>query len=66
MEEPSYPRNPTGRATGGWATGRWHPGSWELWRLPGRAVALVFAVEIAAVVFVVTPHGDARPRRLGR
>jgi diguanylate cyclase (GGDEF)-like protein len=53
VEEPSHPRNPTGRATGSWATGGWDPGSWELWRLPSRAVALVLAVEIAAVAFVV-------------
>ena len=53
MEEPSHLRSPTGRATGGWATGGWHPSGWELWRLPGRAVALVFAVEIAAVAYFV-------------
>ena len=36
--------------------------TWELWRLPGRAVALVFAVEIAAVAYVVTHVAIPDPR----
>ena len=48
MEEPSQPRNPTG-----WGLAGRDPARWELWRLPPRAVALVLAVEVAAVVSVV-------------
>jgi diguanylate cyclase (GGDEF)-like protein len=48
VEEPSHPRGPAG-----WGPGRWDPARWELWRLPSRAVALVLAVEAAAVVFIV-------------
>jgi diguanylate cyclase (GGDEF)-like protein len=44
VEEPSHSHNPAGRHD---------PAGWELWRLPTRAVALVLAVEAAAVASVV-------------
>jgi diguanylate cyclase (GGDEF)-like protein len=44
VEQPAHPLNPMG----------WDPGSWGLWQLPARAVALVLAVEVGAVAYVVT------------
>jgi diguanylate cyclase (GGDEF)-like protein len=44
MEQPSPPREAVS----------WEPSRWTLWRLPVTAIALVLAVEAAAVAFVVT------------
>jgi diguanylate cyclase (GGDEF)-like protein len=45
VEEPSHSRSPAGHRD---------PAGWELWRLPGRAVVLILAVEAAAVVSVIS------------
>jgi diguanylate cyclase (GGDEF)-like protein len=45
VEEPAHSHSPAGRPD---------PAGWELWRLPARAVALVLAVEAAAVASVLT------------